>query len=180
MTLNNVAFGKHQERFEQLGAEERQLSIYDFLPEEKSQEVQPSETDPQVDEAQEIVNLYADGKLIATSTVPSSALDTKASNTLDIETYEAIVEECEEAFQPTEDTDNVVTNSTLFSVGDVLTVKVPDFEDSEPENYYFIKALEGKHFKVLDIDSLHITCEAVSVYDDKIYKFYHHEVRRVK
>ncbi|MCU5455271.1 hypothetical protein OCA97_14835 [Bacillus cereus] len=153
----------------------KQLSIYDFLPEEKSQEVQPSETVPQVDEAQETVELYADGKLIATSTVPSSDLDTRAPNTLDIETYKAIVEECEEAFQPTEDTD-----STLFSVGDKARVRVPDFEDSEAEDYYFLKALEGKHFKVLDIDSLHITCEAVSVYDDKIYQFYHYEVRRVK
>ncbi|MDA1658837.1 hypothetical protein PDK35_02455 [Bacillus cereus group sp. TH153LC] len=42
-----------------------QTSIYDFLQEEKSQEVAPSETLPQVDEAQESEKL------------PSSALDTK-------------------------------------------------------------------------------------------------------
>ncbi|MDR5022708.1 hypothetical protein FOL75_12210 [Bacillus thuringiensis] len=141
----------------------QQMSIYDFietcedmddLEHVKSQEVQPSETVPQVDEAQEEKRIPVMFRHEWKTESPSSALDTEES---------------------TEDTDK-----TLFSVGDVLTVRVPDFEDSEPENYYFIKALEGKHFKVLDIDSLHITCEAVSVYDDKIYKFYHYEVRRVK
>lgn len=120
----------------------KQLSIYDFLPEGESQELPPSEMVAQVDEAQETVELYADGKLIATSTVPSSALDTRASNTLDIETYEAIVEECEEAFQPMEDTD-----STLFSVGDVLTVKSPDevySMDTHPEDYYHLQEHQGK------------------------------------
>ncbi|AMR85235.1 hypothetical protein P4K49_30870 [Bacillus cereus] len=157
----------------------KQLSIYDFiseennfLPEEKSQEVQPSETVPQVDEAQVVLNSFDDDGDY--KKYPSSALDTSKliSENL-VFNPEGYAEKATEL--PTEDTE-----STLFSVGDVLTVRVPDFEDSEPENYYFIKALEGKHFKVLDIDSLHITCEAVSVYDDKIYKFYHYEVRRVK
>lgn len=141
-------------KYKQLVAEERQLSIYDFigeennfLPEEKSQEVQPSETDPQVDEAQEDDLAIVDSILLRCGESPSSALDTRASNTLDKETYEAILEECEEAFQPTEDTDNVVTNSTLFSVGDVLTVKSPDevySMDTHPEDYYHLHEHQGK------------------------------------
>lgn len=47
--------------------QDEQISIYDFLQEEKSQEVAPSETLPQVDEAQESEKL------------PSSALDAKES-----------------------------------------------------------------------------------------------------
>ncbi|MGR5994470.1 hypothetical protein ACT7C9_15215 [Bacillus cereus] len=144
MTLNNLAFGKHQERFEQLGAEERQLSIYDFLPEEKSQEVQPSETDPQVDEAQVVLNSFdEDGDY---KKYPSSDLDTRASNTLDIETYEAIVEECEESFQPTEDTD-----STLFSVGDTVKVKEAGEVYSYQHEYYdYLKNFSGKEFVILN------------------------------
>ncbi|MCU5640241.1 hypothetical protein OCB39_25585 [Bacillus cereus] len=87
----------------------KQLSIYDFLPEEKSQELPPSETVAQMDEAQESEKL------------PSSALDTKES---------------------TEDTD-----STLFSVGDVLTVKSPDevySMDTHPEDYYHLHEHQGK------------------------------------
>lgn len=134
----------------------KQMSIYDFigeennfLPEEKSQEVQPSETAPQVDEAQETVELYADGKLIATSTVPSSALDTKI---------------------PTEDTDNVgsesSTDKTLFSVGDVLTVRQASNvynADEQPEDFYFIKEYEGEQVKVLNIRGDSLLCNTFNL-----------------
>lgn len=158
------------------------MSIYDFiseednfLPEEKSQEVQPSETAPQVDEAQERFNIECAKQLVndLELKLPSSALDTEKliSENL-VFNPEGYAEKVTEL--PTEDTD-----STLFSVGDKARVRVPDFEDSEAEDYYFLKALEDKHFKVLDIDSLHITCEAISVYDDKIYKFYPHEILKI-
>ncbi|MBJ8023707.1 hypothetical protein [Bacillus cereus] len=155
----------------------KQMSIYDFiseegnfLPEEKSQEVQPSETVPQVDEAQETVELYADGKLIATSTVPSSDLDTRASNTLDIETYETIVEECEEAFQPTEDTD-----STLFSVGDKALVKnaddVYDLDHDDVEDYYGLKAHEGKTVIIESVtDNYYIEASGINFYASELQK----------
>ncbi|MCU5024496.1 hypothetical protein OB988_18685 [Bacillus cereus] len=154
MTLNNVAFGKHQKRFEQMSY--KQLSIYDFLPEEKSQEVQPSETDPQVDEAQdESIYYVLDSKGNTREFSPSSDLDTRTSNTLDKETYDAIVEECEEAFQPTEDTDNVgsesSTDSTLFSVGDTVKVKeAGEVYSYQHEFYDYLKNFSGKEFVILN------------------------------
>lgn len=166
MTLNNVAFGKHQKRFEQLGAEERQLSIYDFLPEEKSQEVQPSETVPQVDEAPKLWEMI----IAADNEFHESDLDTRASNTLDKETYEAIVEECEEAFQSTGDTD-----STLFSVGDKALVKkaddVYDLDHDDVEDYYGLKAHEGKIVIIESVtDNYHIEASGINFYASELQK----------
>ncbi|AFQ14626.1 hypothetical protein P9133_32055 [Bacillus thuringiensis] len=169
MTLNNVAFVKHQERFEQ-------MSIYDFIEDsektlrdyEKSQEVQPSETVPQVDEAQESEKL------------PSSDLDTRAPNTLDIETYKAIVEECEEAFQPTEDTD-----STLFSVGDVLTVRKADevysFEEN-PEDHSAVERFEGLKVEIVGHEGESFECNILNdrtISDQSIVLFYPKELQKI-
>lgn len=124
----------------------KQMSIYDFLPEEKSQEVQPSESVPQVDEAQEESIYYVlDSKGNTREFSPSSDLDTRASNTLDIETYETIVGECEEAFQSTEDTD-----STLFSVGDTVKVRqAGEVYSYQHEFYDYLKNFSGKEFVIL-------------------------------
>lgn len=92
-----------------------QLSIYDFLPKEKSQEVAPSETFPQADEAQ--ADIYgdmaqqsaADVDCMVLEDIPSSALDAKES---------------------TEDTD-----STLFSVGDTVKVINPYHYGHEDWDY---------------------------------------------
>ncbi|MGI8362738.1 hypothetical protein [Bacillus cereus] len=108
----------------------QQMSIYDFietcegmddLEHVKSQEVQPSETVPQVDEAQEEKRIPVMFRHEWKTESPSSALDTKES---------------------TEDTDK-----TLFSVGDVLTVKSPDevySMDTHPEDYYHLQEHQGK------------------------------------
>lgn len=105
------------------------------LPKEKSQEVAPSETLPQVDEAQEYIIPaypqtvdmaldmfnYDDEKfmadLIASKNIPSSALDTSK--------------------KPTEDTDktsDLRQEKTLFSVGDI--VKVRNAKDIYDINYF--------------------------------------------
>lgn len=160
-------------KYKQLGAKERQLSIYDFLPEEKSQEVQPSETDPQVDEAPKLWEMI----IAADNEFHESALDTRASNTLDKETYEAILEECEEAFQPTEDTD-----STLFSVGDVLTVKSPDevySMDTHPEDYYHLQEHQGKKVVITSIRKAYRgVFYGTSIEENgKVPFFYHRELK---
>lgn len=123
----------------------KQLSIYDFLPEEKSQEVQPSETVPQVDEAQE-----EDAWKFNAINSPSSALDIKVhinkGDTYIGYTNLKVANEIKsidpEVIITTEDTD-----STLFSVGDVLTVKSPDevySMDTHPEDYYHLQEHQGK------------------------------------
>ncbi|WP_163051641.1 hypothetical protein [Bacillus cereus] len=112
----------------------KQMSIYDFLPEEKSQEVQPSETDPQVDEAQ--VDIYGamsqqlskDVEDMILGDVPSSALDAKES---------------------IEDTD-----STLFSVGDVVKVRQARdlyLSHIDPEDYFHMKEYENCIVSILKV-----------------------------
>lgn len=83
-----------------------QMSIYDFLPDGEYQEVAPSETLPQVDEAQEDGSTLG---LVYRNYSPSSALDAKES---------------------TEDTD-----STLFSVGDTVKVINPYHYGHEDWDY---------------------------------------------
>ncbi|PGM38496.1 hypothetical protein [Bacillus thuringiensis] len=167
MTLNNVAFGKHQERFEQLGAEERQLSIYDFLPEEKSQEVQPSESVPQVDEAQESEKL------------PSSDLETCK----DCMNAPILDGECSNPFcKPTEDTDKVEelrsTDKTLFSVGDTVKVRKADeiynIAD-DPEDYYHVRDFEGEIFIIEAVAVNYV----VTTIGEREYHFYKEEIFKI-
>ena len=94
--------------------QDEQINIYDFLQEEKSQEVAPSETLPQVDEAQDVItpemrDLISHELEHGVDLTPSSALDAK---------------------EPTEDTD-----STLFSVGDTVKVINPYHYDHEDWDY---------------------------------------------
>lgn len=118
------------------------MSIYDFLPEEKSQEVQPSESVPQVDEAQVVLNSFdEDGDY---KKYPSSALDTcpTCSYPMHFPSYRFCTNVNCEYLKPAEDTDK-----TLFSVGDVLTVKSPDevySMDTHPEDYYHLQEHQGK------------------------------------
>ena len=122
--------------------QDEQISIYDFLQEEKSQEVAPSETLPQVDEAQESEKL------------PSSALDAKES---------------------TEDTD-----STLFSVGDVLTVrKASDVYNAniDPEDFYFLKEYEEEQVKLLNIRGKSLLCNTFNL--DKDIWLRAHELQKI-
>lgn len=115
--------------------ENPQLSIYDFLPKEKSQEVAPSETHPQVDEAQ--VDIYGamaqqlaeDVECMVLGDIPSSALDTEKliSENL-VFNPEGYAEKV--VGLPTEDTD-----STLFSVGDTVKVINPYHYDYEDWDY---------------------------------------------
>ncbi|MBG9828511.1 hypothetical protein [Bacillus wiedmannii] len=128
MSLNNVAFGKHQQRFEQ-------MSIYDFLQDGESQEVAPSETLPQVDEAQ-AVNYYVtdkDGNNV--DIYPSSALDVK--NT---------VKATDKA---------LVSADPKFEVNQIVTVVNP--YDDEHEDYDYMKPLEGKEVRVIEIRSAYRT-----------------------
>ncbi|MEC3021475.1 hypothetical protein P9Z80_30280 [Bacillus cereus] len=162
----------------------KQMSIYDFigeennfLPEEKSQEVQPSETVPQVDEAPKLWEMI----IAADNEFHESALDTRASNTLDKETYEAILEECEEAFQSTEDTD-----STLFSVGDLITVRKASevypkgvsyegYGVCTPEDYYHLKEFETQQGLVTFYDGKSYKCKMFK--GNKLVGFYPNELK---
>lgn len=109
----------------------KQLSIYDFLPEEKSQEVQPSESVPQVDEAQEEKRIPVMFRHEWKTESPSSALDTR-------KTWEKIVDfEASLTKESTEDTD-----STLFSVGE--TVKVINPYDVSSEDYSYMETVSGQ------------------------------------
>lgn len=142
----------------------KQLSIYDFLPEEKFQEVQPSESVPQVDEAQESEEL------------PSSALDTSKliSENL-VFNPEGYAEKVTEL--PTEDTD-----STLFSVGDVLTVKSPDevySMDTHPEDYYHLQEHQGKKVVITSIRKAYRgVFYGTSIEENgKVPFFYHRELK---
>ncbi|MGX5594653.1 hypothetical protein [Bacillus cereus] len=128
----------------------KQMSIYDFigeednfLPEEKSQEVQPSETDPQVDEAQEEKRIPIMFRHEWKTESPSSALDTR-------KTWEKIVDfEASLTKEPPEDTDNVVTNSTLFSVGECARVVNPYHYGHEDWDY--LEDFKGKVVKLSEL-----------------------------
>jgi len=143
-----------------------QLSIYDFLQDGevldsrqfKYQEVPPSETLPQVDEAQEVIKgsvVEKDTKMMLDSIMlhvktPSSDLDTQI---------------------PTEGTD-----LPLFSVGDVLTVRqASDVYSYQNENYDWIKTYEGKSAKVLSFDGKSYECEVVDTIK-LILRFYPNEL----
>ncbi|WKV24062.1 hypothetical protein PSYJYH_000027 [Bacillus phage PSYJ-YH] len=126
----------------------KQLSIYDFLEEDnflqdgESQEVAPSETLPQVDEAQEVK-------------APSSALDTEKliSENL-VFNPEGYAEKVVEL--PTEDTDKTCDGchgKPLFSVGDTVKIINPYSEDDE--DYAYIQTVEGSHRVITS--GVHIT-----------------------
>ncbi|PFQ13503.1 hypothetical protein [Bacillus cereus] len=122
----------------------KQMSIYDFLPEEKSQELPPSETVAQVDETQEEKRIPVMFRHEWKTESPSSALDTcpTCSYPMQFPSYRFCTNVNCEYLKPTEDTD-----STLFSVGDVLTVKSPDevySMDTHPEDYYHLQEHQGK------------------------------------
>ncbi|WDS60541.1 hypothetical protein BC6_00026 [Bacillus phage BC-6] len=121
-----------------------QMSIYDFLQNGESQEVQPSETVPQVDEAQEV-------------NAPSSDLD---------------------ASIPTEDTDNVVTNSTLFSVGDTVKVRSPfdvTTPEEDPETWFYMDKFQKVPLEIVGHEGKALECKApngetILFYRDELYK----------
>lgn len=145
----------------------KQMSIYDFLPEEKSQEVQPSETVPQVDEAQdESIYYVLDSKGNTREFSPSSDLDTR-------KTWEKIVDfEASLTKEPTEDTD-----STLFSVGDKALVRnaceVYGGEDSEDvENYYALLDLQGKVVVISKVhpNGINIVADGIEFYSTELIK----------
>ena len=131
--------------------QDEQISIYDFLPAGESQEVAPSETLPQVDEAQEYGSTLG---LVYRNYSPSSALDTKES---------------------TEDTDK-----TLFSVGDVLTVrKASDVYNAniDPEDFYFLKEYEEEQVKLLNIRGKSLLCNTFNL--DKDIWLRAHELQKI-
>lgn len=117
-----------------------QLSIYDFI---ESQEFPPSETVPQVDETQDSHEL------------PSSALDTRKN-------WEIVQDSLNEFFEkPTEDTD-----LSLFSVGDVLTVRQASDvynADKQPEDFYYIEDYEGEQVKLLNIRGDLLLCNTFNL-----------------
>ncbi len=161
-----------------------QLSIYDFigeennfLPEEKSQEVAPSETLPQVDEAQEINPLY----MRCTGEIPSSALVTFKP-----EMRELTPDELENGVGispkiPTEDTDK-----SLFSVGDLITVRKAEevylkgvsyegYGVCTPEDYYHLKEFETQQGIVTFYDGKSYKCKMFK--GNKLVGFYPNELK---
>ncbi|WP_144575426.1 hypothetical protein [Bacillus cereus] len=164
----------------------KQMSIYDFIDEatevlsayEKSQEVQPSETVPQVDEAQERFNIECAKQLVndLELKLPSSALDTEKliSENL-VFNPEGYAEKVTEL--PTEDTD-----STLFSVGDVLTVKSPDevySMDTHLEDYYHLQEHQGKKVVITSVRKAYRgVFYGTSIEENgKVPFFYHRELK---
>ncbi|AXF39871.1 hypothetical protein BMBphi_gp023 [Bacillus phage vB_BthS_BMBphi] len=147
----------------------KQLSIYDFLNGE-SQEDKPSETVPQVDEAQEIT--LVNGSTFGCS-IPSSALDTdKLINenlVFNPDGYAEKVVEIDCNPIPIEDTDKTCDDchgKTLFSVGNVLTVRQASdvySADENPEDFYYLKNYEGEQVKVLNIRGDLLLCNTFNL-----------------
>lgn len=140
-----------------------QMSIYDFLQDGESQEVAPSETLPQVDEAQETVEFYADGKLVAKQTVPSSALDVVSDLNIKAEP--------KEVFEiSTEDTDK-----TLFSVGDKALVRNACEvynADEDIEDYYSLLDHQGKVVVISEVhpNNYFIVADGINFYATELQK----------
>ncbi|MFA2603657.1 hypothetical protein ABR763_01135 [Bacillus cereus] len=135
---------------------QEQMSIYDFLHDGESQEVAPSETLPQVDEAQEDDLAIVDSILLRCGESPSSALDaSKIISENLVFNPEGYAEKVTEL--PTEDTDK-----TLFSVGDkfkVVSASSLYDTDIDPESYYYLLDYQGKTLEVKSIGD----CYVVSV-----------------
>ncbi|HDR7275065.1 TPA: hypothetical protein QCX06_002119 [Bacillus paranthracis] len=126
---------------------QEQMSIYDFLQDGESQEVAPSETHPQVEEAQE------DWDRGHSQPIPSSALDASKLISENLvfnpEGYANKVTEL-----PTEDTD-----SALFSVGDkfkVVSASSLYDTDIDPESYYYLLDYQGKTLEVKSIGDCYV------------------------
>lgn len=134
-----------------------QLSIYDFI---ESQEFPPSETVPQVDETQDSHEL------------PSSALDTRKN-------WEIVQDSLNEFFEkPTEDTD-----LTLFSVGDILTVKdASDVYSYSHEFYDYLKGFKGEKVMVLGVKRLkcnnNVSVKVEVIRTQKEISFYDFELQK--
>lgn len=164
-------------------AKYQQMSIYDFI--EESQEVEytqadrrqclPSETQPQVDEAQD----DKAGVYMISDLVPSSALDTdnliSENLVFNPDGYaEKVVE------LPTEDTDKTCDDchsKPLFSVGDTVKVVNPYTEDDDPEDYHTLKELEGKEVYILEVNGKSIKGDIIS--DDLVTYFYSKELQKI-
>lgn len=130
-----------------------QMSIYDFI-EEKSQEVQPSETVPQVDEAQDDLAKMRE-EIISFAKSPRSALDTFKSPLCPVcYGYEWRCDH--EVYKPTEDTD-----LTLFSVGEHVTIIGGYTEDDE--DYDYLEAYVGKTCWVVSVKEHHSRKQVVTV-----------------
>lgn len=148
----------------------KQMSIYDFLPEGEYQELPPSETVAQVDEAQE-------------SSDPSSALDTR-------KTWEKIVDfeksltENNLVFNPEGYSEKVVeldcnpeltedTDLSLFSVGDTIKVVHPESlynEDEDPESYHYLKELYGEDLTVENLGKAYLVASGNTLYYKEVIK----------
>lgn len=131
-----------------------QMSIYDFLQDGESQEVAPSETLPQVDEAQD------DWDRGHSQPVPSSALDAK--NTVEV-TDKALI-----------------SAEPKFEVNQIVTVVNPYNEGHE--DYDYMMPLSGKEVRIIKIRSTNRTNTRYYVceYLDGLLSngfFYEHELK---
>ncbi|MBR9655781.1 hypothetical protein [Bacillus cereus] len=137
-----------------------QMSIYDFLQDGESQEVAPSETPPQVDEAQEDDLAIVDSVLLRCGESPSSALD--VNNTVEV-TDKALI-----------------SAEPKFEVNQIVTVVNP--YDEGLEDYDYMKPLSGKEVRVIEIRSTDRTNTRYYVceYLDGLLSngfFYEHELK---
>ncbi|HFK1452847.1 TPA: hypothetical protein ACGXMV_004153 [Bacillus pacificus] len=172
--------------------EAKQMSIYDFLAEPlakqveksilqdgESQEVQPSETVPQVDEAQEIITIFPDSPYEEEVIIPSSALDAKKQNTLSKESYDAILIECDNAFDTVEVTDKaLISAEPKFEVNQVVTVLNPYSEIHE--DFHILEQYKSQERRVVGISFY----KGKTIYEtvlphtqDSPHYFYEHELK---
>ncbi|WP_144651046.1 hypothetical protein [Bacillus cereus] len=139
-----------------------QMSIYDFLQDGESQEVAPSETLPQVDEAQVVhwepktcEEFEAYNKA---SAYPSSALD--ASDTVEV-TDKALI-----SAEPKFEVNQIVN---------VVNPYEPDYED-----YDYMRAFEGLIYRIISIKEypkgFQYEVESYDAVTRKFY-FYEHELK---
>ncbi|PHB23087.1 hypothetical protein COE80_19435 [Bacillus pseudomycoides] len=143
-----------------------QMSIYDFL--EESQEVPPSETVPQVDEAPSVV-------LMLPKVSPSSALDTKESS------------EATDMPLVSEDGHYLTFEFPKFKTNQIVTVSIPEeliFDlgrcPQDVENFYYLQDWKEKQVRVLSSKSHSrrgFTYEVECVRTGKSGHFYEDELK---
>ncbi|MEZ2327349.1 hypothetical protein R1C46_26495 [Bacillus tropicus] len=144
-----------------------QMSIYDFLQDGESQEVAPSETLPQVDEAQEITanNVH--------QIIPSSALDVSGPSEDEIKYVEFTQTNTVEVTDKA-----LISAEPKFEVNQVVTVLNPYSESHE--DFHILEQYKSQERRVVGIS----VSKGKNIYEtvlpytqDSPHYFYEHELK---
>ncbi|MDF9611898.1 hypothetical protein P5763_07405 [Bacillus cereus] len=158
----------------------KQMSIYDFLPDGESQEVAPSETLPQVDEAQDEDRYYVlDSKGNTVEIFPSSDLDADKLITDNLvfnpEGYSEKVIELD-TVEVTDKT--LISAEPKFEVNQVVTVLNPYSENHE--DFHILEQYKSQERRVVGIS----VSKGKNIYEtvlphtqDSPHYFYEHELK---